>query len=150
MVYPKDNTWMGKWYVRGKPVKRSLGAIRQPGSRDGLTKTQAEARLREEIAATVKAPPPIAQRMSVEDVGLRLIRQLRAKNRKDSTLGNYESCLRVHLVSYFGEMPIADITVDDVEDFIEECLASHSIKSTLNYLGLLHSIFLCSSQALGA
>ena len=65
MVYPKGNAWMGKWYVRGKPVKRSLGAVRQPGSRDGLTKTQAEARLREEIAATVKAPPPVAQRMSV-------------------------------------------------------------------------------------
>lgn len=141
MVYPKGNTWMGKWYVRGKPVKRSLGAVRQPGSRDGLTKTQAEARLREEIAATVKAPPPVAQRMSVEDAGLRLIRQLRAKNRKDSTLGNYESYLRVHLVPYFGEMPIADITVDDVEDLIEECLENHSIKSTLNYLGLLHSIF---------
>jgi hypothetical protein len=38
MVYAKDNTWMGKWYVRGKPVKRSLGPIRRPGTREGLTK----------------------------------------------------------------------------------------------------------------
>ena len=43
MVYAKDSIWMGKWYVRGKPVKRSLGPMRQPGSREGMTKTQAEA-----------------------------------------------------------------------------------------------------------
>ena len=39
MVYAKDSIWMGKWYVRGKPVKRSLGPMRQPGSREGMTKT---------------------------------------------------------------------------------------------------------------
>jgi integrase len=141
MVYQKDNTWMGKWYVRGRAVKRSLGPVRQPGSRDGLTKTQAEGRLREEITATAKAPPPVAERMSVEEVGSRLIKQLRAKNRKDSTLENYQSYLSVHLVPHFGEAPITDITVDDVEDFIEVCLERHAIKSTLNYLGFLHGIF---------
>jgi hypothetical protein len=24
MVYQKDRTWMGKWYIRGTPIKRSL------------------------------------------------------------------------------------------------------------------------------
>jgi integrase len=47
----------------------------------------------------------------------------------------------VHLVPRFGETPITDIAVDDVEDFIEVCLEDHAIKSTLNYLGLLHGIF---------
>lgn len=107
----------------------------------GQTKTQAEARLREEMTATVKAPPPVTQRMSIEEVGSRLIKQLRAKHRKDSTLENYQSYLSVHLVPHFGETPITDITVDDVEDFIEVCLEDHAIKSTLNYLGLLHGIF---------
>lgn len=36
---------------------------------------------------------------------------------------------------------MSEITVDEVEDFIEQCLAEHSIKSTHNYLGLLHGIF---------
>jgi integrase len=141
MVYPKDNTWMGKWHIRGKPVKRSLGLIRQPGSREGVTKTQAETKLRELMATTVKAPPPVTERMNVEQVAVRLIKQLRAKNRKQSTLDSHESYLRVHLVPQFGETAIMDITVDDVEDFIEVCLEDQSIKSTLNYLGLLHGIF---------
>ena len=150
MVYQKDKTWMGKWYIRGKPIKRSLGPVRQPGSREGLTKTQAEARLREEITATVKAPPPVTQRMSIEEVGSRLIKQLRAKNRKDSTVENYQSYLSVHLVPHFGETPITDIAVDDVEDFIEVCLEDHAIKSTLNYLDdLCHGIRRCRRRASG-
>src|SRR5450755_372771 len=141
MVYAKDSIWMGKWYVRGKPVKRSLGPIRQPGSREGMTKTQAEAKLRDLISETSTAPPPVAEGMTVEQVGSRLITQLKAKNRKPSTVENYESYLRVHLAPHFGETPVSEITVDDVEDFIEQCLAEHSIKSTHNYLGLLHGIF---------
>ena len=141
MVYAKDSIWMGKWYVRGKPVKRSLGPMRQPGSREGMTKTQAEAKLRDLISETSTAPPPAAEGMTVEQVGSRLITQLKAKNRKPSTVENYESYLRVHLAPHFGETPVSEITVDDVEDFIEQCLAEHSIKSTHNYLGLLHGIF---------
>lgn len=141
MVYAKDSIWMGKWYVRGKPVKRSLGPMRQTGSREGMTKTQAEAKLRDLISETSTAPPPAAEGMTVEQVGSRLITQLKAKNRKPSTVENYESYLRVHLAPHFGETPVSEITVDDVEDFIEQCLAEHSIKSTHNYLGLLHGIF---------
>ena len=141
MVYAKDSIWMGKWYVRGKPVKRSLGPMRQPGSREGMTKTQAEAKLRELISETSTAPPPVAEGMTVEQVGSRLIIQLKAKNRKPSTVENYESYLRVHLAPHFGETPVSEITVDDVEHFVEQCLAEHSIKSTHNYLGLLHGIF---------
>ena len=141
MVYAKDSIWMGKWYVRGKPVKRSLGPMRQPGSREDMTKTQAEAKLRDLISETSTAPPLVAEGMTVEQVGSRLITQLGAKNRKPSTVENYESYLRVHLAPHFGETPLSEITVDDVEDFIEQCLAEHSIKSTHNYLGLLHGIF---------
>jgi integrase len=141
MVYAKDSIRMGKWYARGRPVKRSLGPVRQPGSREGLTKTMAEAKLRDLISASVKAPPPVAEGLTIKEVGTRLIKQLRAKNRKTSTLENYESYLRVHLAPYFGETPISEITADDVEDFIEACMTEHSIKSTKNYLGLLHGIF---------
>ncbi len=143
-IVEKHDAYYGQWRVRGKPVLRKLGPVRKPGTREGLTKSQAEARLRELMSETAKAPVPVAERMSVEQVGRRLITHLKAKGRKDSTLENYESHMRVHLTPHFGEMPIAEITSDDVEDFIELCLsedAGQSIKSTLNYLGLLHSIF---------
>jgi hypothetical protein len=34
-VIEKGNRWYGQWYVRGRLVKRSLGPVREPGSRDG-------------------------------------------------------------------------------------------------------------------
>jgi hypothetical protein len=54
-VFEKGNRWYGQWYLRGRLVKRSLGPMRQPGSRDGLTRTQAEARLRELMLETLGA-----------------------------------------------------------------------------------------------
>src|SRR5437879_342912 len=48
-LFTKANTWYGRWYVRGKPVKRSLGPVRQPGTRIGLTRTMAENKLREQM-----------------------------------------------------------------------------------------------------
>ncbi len=78
--------------------------MRQPGSREGMTKTQAEANLRDLISEALTAPPPVAEGMTVEQVGSRLITQLKAKNRKPSTVENYESYLRVHLAPHFGEV----------------------------------------------
>jgi hypothetical protein len=32
-VFQRGNRWYGQWYIRGKLVKRSLGPMREPGSR---------------------------------------------------------------------------------------------------------------------
>jgi integrase len=124
-------------------VSRVIGPVRKPSTREGLTRSMAEARLRELMSETAKAPPPVTDRLTVEQVGTRLIKHLQAKGRKHSTLESYDSYVRVHLSPYFGDAPIADITSDDVEDFIEPCITERhqAIKSTLNYLGFLHSIF---------
>jgi hypothetical protein len=47
-VFTHRGAWYGQWrpYPGAKQVKRKLGAKRQPGSRSGLTRKQAEARLR--------------------------------------------------------------------------------------------------------
>jgi site-specific recombinase XerD len=43
---------------------------------------------------------------------------------------------------FFGEKPIANITKEDIEEFIVVCFDNdQSIKSTRNYLGFLHSVF---------
>jgi integrase len=141
-VLQKGDRWYGQWYIRGRLVKRSLGPVRQPGSRDGLTKSQAEVRLRELMIETNSAPAPVAERLTVGQVGNRLIKQLALKGRKSSTTENYESYLRVHIEPHFRDKPIAQITAEDVEDFVELCLDNGlSTKSTLNYLGFLHGIF---------
>ena len=45
-------SWYGQWRAGGRRHKRCLGPVRSPGARDGLTRTQAEAKLRRLIAET--------------------------------------------------------------------------------------------------
>ncbi len=141
-LFERYGSWYGQWLVRGKPVSRVIGPVRKPSSREGLTRSMAEARLRELMSETATAPPAVTERLTVEQVGVRLIKHLRAKGRKHSTLESYESYIRVHLAPFFGDTPISEITCDDVEDFIEACITDRhqSIKSTRNYLGFLHSL----------
>jgi integrase len=151
-VFEKSNRWYGQWYLRGRLVKRSLGPMRQPGSRDGLTRTQAEARLRELMLETSSAPAPVTERMTVAEVGDRRIKHLARSGRKpDTTLANYESEIRVHFVPHFGETPVDEITADDVEDFIDTCLDAEdrldrglgelSVKTVRNLYVHLNGIF---------
>jgi integrase len=140
-IVVKGQTYYGKWrWPDGRQVKRALGPIRQPGSRDGLTKAQAEARLRKLMAEEVA--PAITERLTVEQTGRHLIRHLDGLGRKRSTIESYESILRVHLVPYFGERELQRIGREDVEGFSAACRRNgQSVKSTQNYLGLLHGIF---------
>lgn len=139
-VFERRNAWYGKWRVRDRQVTRRLGPIRAPGSRDGLTRTMAEARLRKLMSEVTI--PRVAERVTVAEAGERLIKQLTTRGRKVSTMSGYQSNLRVHIAPYFGEKPIARISKDDVEEFALACLErGQSVKSTRNYLGLLHGIF---------
>ncbi len=49
-------SWYGKWRVEGRQVMRKLGEAREPGSRKGLTRGQAEALLDKARAASSAAP----------------------------------------------------------------------------------------------
>jgi hypothetical protein len=151
-VFEKGNRWHGQWYLRGRLVKRSLGAMREPGSREGLTRTQAEARLRELMLETNSAPPPVTERMTIPEVGDRRIKQLARSGRKpDTTLANYESEIRIHFVPCFGEKPVDEITAADIEDFVDGCLdaadrrdrglAELSVKTVRNLYVHLNGIF---------
>jgi len=59
----------GKWRVDGRQVKRKLGAVRQPGAAGGLTRKQAERRLRELMAETVA--PASSEALTFELAGTR-------------------------------------------------------------------------------
>ena len=140
-VTQRGDQWYGRWHAHGQRVQRKIGPVRQAGSRDGLTKAQAEARLRRLIEDTAAAPI-VHERVTVEQAGQRLLTQLEALGRKRSTMHGYESYLRIHLAPYFGGRPLDQITRQDVEAFITACRDNdQSVKSTLNYIGLLHGIF---------
>lgn len=136
----KNGSYYGKWRVGDRQVKRKLGSVRRPGTRDGLTRTQAEAKLRKVMSEVTTAP--VVERVTVEDAGTRLIDHLEALGRKPSTTQNYRSYLRWHLAPYFGSKALDTITRHDVQAFIEhERESKKAAKSILLYLGLLHSIF---------
>jgi integrase len=132
--------WFGKWYAGGRQVKRRIGPKREPGTREGLTKSQAERRLRELMSET--RLEPATDRLTVEQAGRRLIAHLEWQGRKRSTLQAYDSFLRIHLIPYFGERTLDRIEPRHVEAFMAACTSSgQSVKSLLNYVGLLHGIF---------
>jgi integrase len=121
--------------------RRQDGAIRQSGTREGLTRAQAERELRRRTEQE-QAITPTAARLTVREAGERLIDHLEALGRKKSTIEGYRSAVNVHLAPFFGEKPLERITREDVERFIAQRVRKgSSLKSIQNYIGVLHGIF---------
>ena len=65
-----EETWYGQFWLGGRQVRRALGPKRSPGSTQGLTRSQAERKLRQLIEATRPLPP---ERLTVEEAGQGLV-----------------------------------------------------------------------------
>src|SRR5271166_2735111 len=77
-------SWVGSWYGQdGRKIMRKVGPARTPGERDGLTKTQAEARFRK-MRETTKPPALPAERVTIQEAGEELGRRLEIRGRKKS------------------------------------------------------------------
>jgi hypothetical protein len=85
-LYPSENgrMWIGHWCGNGRQVKRAVGPVRQPGGRSGLTRTQAEAKLRELISDT-QVKPRAGERLDVDEVARRYLRHKARQGRRRST-----------------------------------------------------------------
>jgi integrase len=121
-------------------VKRKIGPKRAPGSRQGLTRGQAEAELRKKIGE-VQVRPAVGEVLTVEEVSGRYVAQAKRRGRKRSTWENVESETRVHLDPYFGERSLDSIRSEDVIDLIsvleEKDLAPKSIRNVIATLSAL-------------
>jgi hypothetical protein len=134
-------TWYGRWRVGATQLKRRIGPKRIPSTREGLTRTQAEAELRRMIGS-IDHLAAGRDRVTVEQVGQLLIASLQAKGRKRATIETYGSALRVQLVPFFGARTLDRIGRREIEAFIAHMSRTgRSPKTTLNALGILHSIF---------
>jgi integrase len=133
-------TWYGSWYVGGRRVKRRVGVRRQAGRADGLTRSQAEERLRRMIAEVVA---PAGQRLTVAEAGAAYVEHLEVvMERKRSTIADYRGYLSRHLGPYFGSRPLDRIDRSRVEGYLlakkQEGLSS---KTVGNHLTFLHGLF---------
>jgi hypothetical protein len=130
-------TWYAQWRVDGKLVKKRLGPKRLPSSAEGLTKSQAERELRRLVESVTVAPTTI----DLAEAGRRWLAHLETIGRRRSTLMDYESAVRVHLVPFFGSRPIGKIAPADIEAFMAaKRREGKSAKSLRNWLGVLHTL----------
>ena len=137
-IITRSGAYYGKWRAGQRQVLRKLGPVRQPGTRKGLTRTMAEAKLRQLMA---EVATPIAERVTVEDAGRRHLAHLEAMGRKPSTLRSYRSQFESQLVRRIGETRIALLTRESVEA-LTLALARDGLapKTIRNVLGLLNGI----------
>jgi integrase len=149
-------TWYGRWYVAGSRVKRKIGLKRVPGSRAGLTPTQAENELRRLMMAEVPGTPLAGDALTMEELGRRYSTHLRRQGRKKATLVAVESILRIWLVPFFAERDLRRIKAEDVLDLVSMMEAGHrpgprtrgdrrygrpvGVKSIRNYIGTLSAM----------
>lgn len=133
--------WYGQWRVAGRQVKRKLGPKRESGSRQGLTRRQAETRLRtlmQEVRATSGA-----ERLTLAEAGDRYLAHLETViGRKRATIQDYRIILDRHLIPFFGERPIDRIASEDVTAFlVAQGRAGFARQTIINRLNLLGGIF---------
>ena len=143
-------SWYGQWRAHGTRHKRCVGPKRKAGSREGLTRNQAEAKLRGLIAET-PAARPTNERLTFAEVAPRYLANLRAKGRKRSTLLAAESCLNVWLLPTLGDRALDAIRSEDVEDLMSRMESGDrpgrpgskpcGPKTIRNYAGTLSAIY---------
>jgi integrase len=157
-IIERGGDWYGKWRVDGRQVFRKIGPKRTRSKADGLTKSQAEARLRELMAevtaADVRTASSATRRphhYTVAELGDIFIEHAReVRGLKGTTLTDYESHVRVHLAPFFGDLPIQRIDAKRIEAFVAHLKKKRgqgrrggkplSPKSICNYLGTLSAL----------
>lgn len=157
-LFERNGAWYGKWRTDGRQVLRRLGPKRSRGAADGLTKAQAEARLRELMAAVAAEDVrPAADKTrrphayTIAELGDLFIAHARdQRGLKSTTLTDYAMHVRVHLAPFFGETPVQRIDARRIEAFVAHLRTKPGIgrrggqplspKSVRNYLGTLSAL----------
>jgi integrase len=133
-------SWYGRWRAGGERIKRCIGPKREPGSRAGLTRAQAEHELRQLMES--EQPLPSGSQVSVADAANRHVAHLEALGRKPSTLVSYRALVATHLIPQLGDKPLDGVTPEHVEQFVAAMSRAGKRPRTIrNALTLLHGVF---------
>src|ERR1700720_1179965 len=138
-LFTHRGSWYGKWRLGDRQVKRKIGPKRAPGTREGLTKSQAERELRR-LIREVKPTPQ--ERLNLREVGDAYRAHLRDYlQRKPSTIQDY----RIILGKAEKGLPKREIDAldaGDLGDFVAAMQAAGlSPKTINNRLNFLHGLF---------
>jgi hypothetical protein len=139
-VFIKHGSYYGRWYTAaGGRANRRLGPVRRPGAAAGLTRAQAEKRLREVMEVVqITTDPDI----TIAVAGQALLARLEARACAKSHIETVESHLPVHLVPFFGNRPLERIDEDLITRLVVRLRRSgRAPKTVRNLLSTLHSVF---------
>lgn len=143
-LYVKSGAYYGRWRAAdGRRMNRRIGAVRPDGSRDGVTKSQAEAEFRRLREREDARPASATERgRTVDQAADSLRRVLAVDGARTSYLQNCASMQRVHISAALGTRPLERVTVEDVER-IGTVMRGRGLspKSVRNVLAFLYSVF---------
>jgi integrase len=141
-LFTERGKWYGQWRVGGRQVKRAIGPKRQPGSREGLTRRQAEAELRRKMETS--RPAPRTDGVSFEDAAreyLRFVGDVRKIDLK--TLSDYRGVIDGYLIDEFGALSLDAVTPDLIDAYKERLIAEGRLsnRTIVRHLTVLHGVF---------
>jgi len=135
-------TWYGQWYAAGRRVKRRIGPKRPRGSRDGLTRAQAEREMRQRMEqdAVVRSA---GERRTIKQAGDLYIDHLEnVMERKRSTIQDYRGYVRGHFEPFFRDRALDRIDEAWVASYLKRKRADGlSSKTVQNHLNFMHGLF---------
>jgi integrase len=141
-IVVRRGAYYGKWRIGDRQVMRKLGLVRKPGSSEGLTRKQAESELRGRMRE-VKVAPAAYERTTIAELGERYLHHVEhVLQRKPTTVADYGSILRSHLVPYFGSHAVERITSDRIAEYMAlKASDGLATKTVSNHLNFTHGLF---------
>ncbi len=136
-------TYVGKVFVNGRQVKRTLGRVRVEGKSEGLTKSQAATALGK-LRGSVGAAVPRDHRMTIAEAGDAYIAHLDVvKGRKRTTLQDYRQIIHGHLVPFLAGRTVDRVEPADIANYVSakmrEGLAAKTVRNHVTFAGGLFS-----------
>lgn len=140
-LFKKGSNWYGQWRVGGQLVKRKLGPVRPAGTREGLTRAQAERELQRRIEQETVVVAR-RDRMTIDRAGELYLHHLEhVMQRATSTVQDYRIMLVRHLDPYFGSKTLDRIEPDHVVGYMAaKRRAGLSAKTIQNHVTFLHGL----------
>ena len=140
-IFTKHEAWYGSWRTHdGKRTTRKLGTVKH-GRGNGLSKTEAEAALREKMLIDEQRPAAREDTPTTEQMGVALLARLERDQKKPSHIETTRGHLRKHINPLLGDILVTDVIDDDVDRLVNQMLrAGLAPKTVRNVIGTLHSV----------
>lgn len=126
----------GTWTVRGRVYDPTTGKMKQRTRSTGFKvkdNTKRKARdMMQEIVAQWQAEADGIKRSDSAPFSVyvqRFMDRLSAKKRKENTLKSYQDYIDCHIKPKLGNIPMAELTLDDLEKFYADYLKTHAVSS---------------------